>query len=164
MQLAMKQFFNLRTIIGALAFAAFLLCGVLVFILLARPFAFQPELAPVSSALTLIPAPTSTPRNLPFISTTETPISEPSPTPLPGEIAVGLYVQITDTGGDGLRLRPEPGLASQPIALGYDTEIFQVVDGPRPLDNRIWWLLVSPYDASRSGWAVADYLTVISPP
>lgn len=160
----MKQLVNLRTFVAALAFAALLLCGTLVFILLARPFAAQPDLAPVSSALTLIPAPTSTPRDLAPTPSPETPISEPSPTPLPGEIAVGLYVQITGTGGDGLRLRPEPGLGSQPIALGYDTEIFKVIDGPRPLDGRTWWLLVSPYDAARSGWAVADYLTIISPP
>jgi hypothetical protein len=139
-------------------------CVTLVLILLARPSVVQPDLAPVSSALTLIPAPTSTPRDLASTPTAENPVSEPSPTPLPGEIAVGLYVQISGTGGDGLRLRPEPGLGSQPIALAYDTEIFQVTDGPRPLDDRVWWLLVSPYDAARSGWAVADYLTVISPP
>ncbi len=164
MQLAMKQLINLRTIIAALAFAALLLCGTLVFILLARPFAAQPDLAPAPAALTMIPAPTSTPRDIAPTPTLEPPILEPSPTLLPGEIAVGLYVQITGTGGDGLRLRPEPGLGSQPIALGYDTEIFQIMDGPRQLDNRTWWLLVSPYDAARAGWAVADYLTVISPP
>jgi hypothetical protein len=160
----MKPLINLRTSIAALAFAALLLCGTLVFILLARPFAAQPDLVPASAALTLIPAPTSTPRDLAPTQTSETPISDPSPTPMPGEIAIGLYVQITGTGGDGLRLRPEPGLGSQPIALGYDTEIFQVVDGPRQLDGRTWWLLVSPYDAARSGWAVSDYLTIISPP
>lgn len=160
----MKQLFNLRTIIAALVFAALLLCGTLVFILLARPFAAQPDLASVSSALTLIPAPTSTPRDLAPTPALETQLAVSSPTPLPGEIAIGLYVQITGTGGDGLHLRPEPGLGSQPIALGYDTEIFQVVDGPRQLDGRTWWLLVSPYDVARSGWAVADYLTIISQP
>ena len=160
----MKRIINFRTIVGALAFAALLLCGTLAFMLLARPAVLQPDLTPVSSALTLIPAPTSTPRLTPLTPAAETPIPLPSPTLLPGQIAPGVYVQITGTGGDGLRLRPEPGLSGQPIALGYETEVFQVIDGPRLLDDLTWWLLVSPYDVARSGWAVADYLTVISPP
>jgi len=158
----MKQLINIRTIIAALAFAALLLCGTLVFILVARPVASRTELSAVTPALTLIPAPTSTPHLLAFPPSLEN--MAVTSTPLPGEIAVGVYVQIDGTGGDGLHLRLEPGLNNQPIALGYDTEIFQVLDGPRQVNGRTWWLLASPYDAARSGWAVEDYLAIISSP
>lgn len=160
----MKQLINIRTIIAALAIAALLLCGTLVFILLARPLTPQTDLVAVTPALTLILAPTSTPRTLASMPSSGSQELSPTPTPLPGEIVVGVYVQIDGTGGDGLHLRLEPGLISQPLALGYDTEIFQVLDGPRQVDGRTWWLLVSPYDAARSGWAVEDYLAVISSP
>jgi hypothetical protein len=45
--------------------------------------------------------------------------------------------------------------------LGYESEVFLVTDGPKNADGYIWWYLTAPYDESRSGWAVADYLAPI---
>ena len=55
--------------------------------------------------ITLIPGPTSTPRIAP------NPTHDPAmgtATPLPGEIALNTYVQISGTDGEGLRIRSEP--------------------------------------------------------
>ncbi len=111
--------------------------------------------------ITLIPGPTSTPRIVP------TPTLDPAmatATPIPGEIAIYGYVQISGTGGDGLRVRSEPGLAGEQLFLGFDTELFQVTDGPVESDGYTWWYLLAPYDPTRSGWAVADFLEVVETP
>lgn len=111
--------------------------------------------------ITVIPGPTSTPRIAP--SPTHDPVMGTA-TPLPGEIAVNTYVQITGTDGDGLRLRSAPGLDSEPQFLGFDTELFQVTDGPVEADGYTWWYLLAPYDETRSGWAAADFLSYIEAP
>jgi hypothetical protein len=83
---------------------------------------------------------------------------------LPGAFGLGVYVQITGTGGDGLRLRSGPGLNDAQLFLGYDAEVYQIVDGPIQADGHTWWKLTAPYDATRTGWAVQDFLTVIPSP
>ncbi len=113
-----------------------------------------------AAALTIIPAPTSTPSLVP------TPASSPIPSPLPSgdRITIGAYVQISGTDGQGLRLRAEPGLNGKLLFLGYDAEVYQVRDGPRQADGYTWWYLVAPYDEKRAGWAAADFLTLLSTP
>jgi len=115
---------------------------------------------PPVAALTILPAPTSTP------SPTPTPALAATPSPAaPGQgIAIGAYVQISGTGGQGLRLRAAPGLDAALLFLGYDAEVYQVRDGPRQADGYTWWYLVAPYDEGRAGWAAADFLSVLSTP
>jgi hypothetical protein len=115
-----------------------------------------------SADLTIIPGPTSTPRTLnkptidpAFLGTT---------TPLPGVIAINLYVQITGTEGEGLRFRSEPSLNGKPLFMGFDAEVFKVKDGPSEADGYTWWYLVANYDETRSGWAAANYLVVVPYP
>ena len=181
----MKNILNIKVILGALILASVLLCATLVYILwagqaahLADPSAVaspapaalaqaNQALGPVSAALTLIPAPTSTPRYA--VPTLTPPLPAASsfvvtPTPLPGTFAVGAYVQISGTEGQGLRLRAQPGLNNPPLFLGYDSEAFLVTDGPQQADGHTWWYLTAPYDQTRSGWAVQDYLSVIPSP
>jgi hypothetical protein len=55
-------------------------------------------------------------------------------------------------------LRVEPGLDSQVRLLGLETEVFQVTDGPQEVDGFTWWYLVAPFDETRNGWAVSNYL------
>ncbi|MEW6180050.1 MAG: SH3 domain-containing protein [Chloroflexota bacterium] len=76
-------------------------------------------------------------------------------------IGIGVYVQISGTGGDGLRLRREPGINSEVLFLGYESEVFKVVEGPREADGFTWWYLTAPYDEKRSGWAASSFLRVI---
>ncbi|NOY98253.1 MAG: hypothetical protein GXP40_03475 [Chloroflexi bacterium] len=112
--------------------------------------------------LTIIPGPTSTPRVTP--TPTPDPAMVGTVTPEPGTIAVGGYVQIAGTDGDGLRLRATAGLDGEPLFLGYDAEVFQVRDGPQIADNYTWWYLVAPYDETRAGWAASDFLEAIPSP
>jgi hypothetical protein len=159
----MREIFTLRVLLGALAIGLILTCVTLIYIVAARPALPEADAAP--RALTRIPAPTSTPYTFtPTAELAATLVPQASATPLPGAIGVGGYVQISGTGGDGLRLRASPGLDAPLLFLGYDTEIFQVTDGPVERDGRVWWALVSPYDPARSGWAVQDYLTPFEVP
>jgi len=117
-----------------------------------------------TAVITLIPAPSLTP--IIVIPTKDQPTSTAtSQVPVPtGGIAIGIYVKISGTNGDGLNLRTAPGTASPIRFLGMDDEVFQVKDGPKQVDNLIWWFLQAPYDTTRNGWAAANYLTVIQNP
>jgi hypothetical protein len=111
-----------------------------------------------NAIFTVIPAPTAT-----VILPTEV---IPTPTLSPeeiesGKIQIDIMVQITGTEGAGLRLRAEPGVSAAPIVLGKDGEEFLVKDGPSHKDGFNWWKLESQKDASRTGWAAADYLAVV---
>lgn len=117
---------------------------------------------PVTAVLNVLSAPTATP--LPPTPTSTPPATPTIPAPPSGEIAIGGYVQITGTGGNGLRLRSAAGLEQPMRLLGAEDEIFLVLDGPQELDGYEWWYLEGPYDASRSGWAVANYLEAIQGP
>jgi len=171
----MKRLINGKMLIGALATASVLMCVSLTVILLQYP-ATSPDpltgsgqgLQPAGygqAAMTVIAAPTSTP-NLGLAPTLTVPTAAPTiiPTPIPGAIGIGAFVQITGTEGQGLRLRGGPGLGNDQLFLGYDSEVYQVVDGPVDADGHTWWKLTAPYDVTRTGWAVQDYLTVIQSP
>lgn len=128
---------------------------------------FTPAPQPADSGfapaeLTVIPAPTSTPLLAPTV--TPDPLLVGTPTLPAGVIAVGAYVQISGTLGDGLRLRSLPSLTGDPLFLGEDAEVFLVKDGPVEANGYIWWYIVAPYDTSRAGWAAANFLTVVPPP
>jgi hypothetical protein len=86
------------------------------------------------------------------------------PSPPPGEVAVGAAVQVIGTGGDGLRLRSEPGLQAEVKYLGLEGEIFTVDDGPVLADSYTWWFLIAPYDETVRGWAVSNYLKAVPNP
>jgi len=158
-----KAIFRPSVIFGAVILAASLLC-ILIFILwLTRPGPL-PAQSP-TAVLNVIPAPTNT-----AVVNTPTPSSEPQPTrlvpPAQGgeEISVGAFVQISGTGGDGLRLRSEPSLQGDVNFLALEAEVFLVENGPRLNDEYTWWFLSAPYDPSVQGWAVANYLLVVQNP
>lgn len=160
----MKDLFNIKVILGALVTASVLLCGSLAAILFSKTPSTRSDNDTPAAVLTILPAPSSTPRISTSTPNPASPTPEASPTLLPGQIAIGVYVQISGTDGEGLRLRPLPGLDNQPLFLGYDAEVFLVMDGPQEADDLIWWFLSAPYDPQRTGWAAEDYLTTISPP
>ncbi len=111
-----------------------------------------------TAAIIVIPAPSST-------ATPDLALATPTGTPPPevtGGIAVGMYVQIIGTNGEGLRLRTGPGITNEPRFLGMDAEVFKVQEGPKIADGYTWWYLVAPYDENRSGWAASDYLGLVS--
>ncbi|MGE5641851.1 MAG: hypothetical protein ACM3Y8_02465, partial [Byssovorax cruenta] len=113
-----RQLFNKWVILGAFLLAGFLLLITAVSIGLTSArqnsgVGFTP------AEITVIAAPTST-SSAPATAT----IDPFAPTPAPTGIALGNYVQISGTEGEGLRIRSEPGLNGEFEFLGYDSEVF----------------------------------------
>jgi len=153
-----RQLFNKWVILGALGLAALLtlITAISIGLTTARQ---NGEIGFAPADLTVIPAPTST------SSAPPTPTIDPfAPTAAPTGVAIGNYVQIAGTNGEGLRIRSDPGLNGNFEFLGYASEVFIVQDGPREVDGFVWWYLVAPYDETRNGWAAADFLSYIPAP
>jgi hypothetical protein len=153
-----REIFNRWVILGALLLAGMLL--LMTAIAVGLTSARRPsDVGFVPADVTVIPAPTGTSGAPP------TPTIDPFASPTsPAGIAIGNYVQITGTEGQGLRIRAEPGLAGEFQFLAYDAEVFVVQDGPREVDGYVWWYLSAPYDETRVGWAAADFLSYIPAP
>jgi hypothetical protein len=117
--------------------------------------------------LNIIPASSITPTTLASPTLPVEVIETPSATPAPaaaGEITQGQLVEIFGTGGDGLRLRVQPGLSAAIAFLGVESEVFDVAGGPQEADGYQWWFLRNPYNTEKTGWAVSIYLRPISTP
>jgi hypothetical protein len=157
MKIDLRNVLSPRAMFGAVLIAVALLILTFVWIIWTAPP--PPVAGNIIAIQTVIPAPTGTPINLP----TQTPVPI-TPTLDPNQIAVGVYVQISGTGGDGLRIRSAPGLTSAQLFLGLDSEVFTVQEGPRELDGYTWWYIIAPYDQARAGWAASNFLKVVPPP
>ncbi len=156
--MTINQIFNRWVILGALLIAGLLLLITAISIGFTSPLQ-SPTIGFVPANLTVIAAATVTSNAPP------TPTIDPfAPTLVPTGVAIGNYVQITGTDGEGLRIRSEPGLDSEPRFLGFDSEVFIVQDGPVVLDGYVWWYLVAPYDETRVGWAASEFLSYIPSP
>ena len=146
---------------GMLATVVSLLSGG--FVRAARMSSLQP-----TPAVTIIAVPTATSTLLPStVTPTLLPTSTAQATQDPGAaqaIRVGMLVEVFGTETEGVRIRQGPGLASEMKFLGLDSEVFQVVEGPAEMDGFVWWSLQNPYDLSKAGWAVADFLRPLSTP
>jgi hypothetical protein len=94
------------------------------------------------------------------------PTFDPNATPEfdPNTIHIDGYVQISGTGIDGLRIRSAPGLNTNTVFRGEESEVFLVKDGPQEADGYTWWYVVASYDETRAGWAAADFLAVVPSP
>ena len=153
-----RELVNKWVILGALGLAGLLLLitAVAIGLTSARQSA---DVGFAPADVTVIPAPTGTSGAPP------TPTIDPFATPTsPAGIAIGNYVQINGTEGQGLRIRAEPGLGGEFQFLAYDSEVFVILDGPREVDGYVWWYVSAPYDETRVGWAAADFLTYIPEP
>jgi hypothetical protein len=154
-----SSFLNRWVILGALGFAALLTVITLIIIGWTKP-RVAPDVGFVPADLTMIPAPTHT------VIAPPTPTIDPNATPTlaPGVIGIGGYVQISGTEGQGLRIRATAGLNGETVFRGEEAEVFTVKDGPQVVDGHTWWYLIAPYDATRAGWAAADFLAVVPSP
>ena len=141
-----QQIFSRKVLLAGLLLGIFLVVASVAFILIVRPRGPDTSGAPMAAALTVIPAPTSTPRTLPPTITFQPPTPTQPPTPAPGEFGTGVYVQVT-IGEDALRVRVAPGLSADILFLALDAEAFLIEDGPREADGYTWWYLTAPYDA-----------------
>ncbi|HEX2978641.1 MAG TPA: hypothetical protein VHO48_00100 [Anaerolineaceae bacterium] len=158
----LKSFLNIWSIGGGLILAVVLIGGFMLGMTLLRP---PRGVAALPTAVqTVIAAPTYTPVVvIPTVEVSPTPTQASVP-PSNDAVALGSYVQVLGTGGAGLRLRSDPTTASSMRLLALDSEVFVVKDGPRDADGFTWWYLENPYDTSKGGWAVSNFLTVIQKP
>jgi hypothetical protein len=155
----MKNILTPKVFLASLVIASVLFCSTFVYILVERPALADSNITSGTSGWTIIPALTSTPRPLPATFTPLPPTPKPTSSPEPGQLAVGVFVQ-PETGGDGLRIHTLPGLDT-PFFTAFDSEVFQVADGPQQADGYTWWFLSASYDTNRTGWAAQDFLVVI---
>ena len=89
-----------------------------------------------------------------------------SPTAIPeeeliGQMRVGGYVIVANTGGSGVRIRPGPRRSgSDEVNVAEEDTIFLVLDGPMADQNQedyIWWN-VRRLDDGSEGWVVEDFI------
>ena len=159
----LRGLLNLWVVVGAVSVALMLLSSTLLLLWLTRPEHTAEGLVTVE--VNVIPVPTASQvLNTPPPKLDLTPTLPVPPSPLPGILAMGAYVQVSGTGGDGLRLRTLPSLESDVLFLAIESEVLQVRDGPHQEDGYTWWYLVAPYDETRYGWAVSNYLVVVQNP
>ena len=156
----MKKSFNLLVVLIGLLLAIGL-CAVVAAIINGFKPASSVAAAP-TAILTIIPAPSATPSPAPEEAASAT--ATPKGGVGPDGIAQGMYVQISGTGGDGLKMRSAPGVKSDTIFLGMEAEVYLVKDGPKLSDGYTWWYLEAPYDSTRAGWAASKYLTIVASP
>ena len=155
MNIDLNSILTPRVFWGILSLALFFLLLAFGWIVWTAPPA--PQAGNFLAAQTVIPAPTGTALFLATATLEAQPLAE-------GEIGLSGYVQIKGTDGQGLRLRSDAGLSTDQLFLGFDSEVFQVKDGPRFKDGHTWWYLVAIYDDSRAGWAAEDFLGYIPAP
>jgi hypothetical protein len=160
---SIRGWVNVKVVFGGIIFAVCVFTILLGVLWSAR--AQNIRLAPSTALLSVIDLPTSTP---PIPVATPTPTQAPTSEqqePLPmGVIKIGDYVQVTGTGGDGLRLHETAGVTGKVNYVAIDTEVFKVKDGPIDADGYIWWELQDPYTDNVVGWGVTNYLAVFQNP
>lgn len=150
-------------IVGAILVALVLSVGL--WLLLNATRGDMHRVGPATAVLNVIEVPYAT--MTPIIPTQTSDVTSSSdvpPSPPPGDISLGITVQITGTGGDGLRLRSSPGLDGKVLYLGFEGEVFQVLEGPQEADGYTWWYLSAPYDEKVQGWAVSNFISVLQIP
>jgi hypothetical protein len=76
---------------------------------------------------------------------------------VPTEVAIGIYVQVGDTGGSDLSFRAGPSTNHTRLKVIAEGAVLKVLDGPVEADGYVWWQLQDVSDGM-VGWAVADYL------
>jgi hypothetical protein len=160
----LRRIFSALGSLPVLLSAAGMSCLVLALVFITSGVFFPSSTLPdPASALTVIPGLTSTPY-VPTATPTQAPTqSSEEAGPLPGVLGIGATVQISGTEGSGLNIREQPGLNTGIRFVALDSEVFTVGDGPREADGFVWWYLLTPLDEDRSGWAAADFLSVVVP-
>jgi hypothetical protein len=162
MQSFLRTVFTPWVVVGAFVFALLLSLVFILALWTTRPEA--PSLSASTAVMNVIRVPTSTPTPTPaVVEATETPSPE-EPLEETGTIVIGAVVEVSGTGGTGLRVRLGPGLGQGVRFLADESEEFVIQDGPIELDGYTWWNLASPTSEDRAGWAVEDYLRVKQSP
>jgi len=155
----MRWYINPIVIGGAILLTLLLFVLVFSIVWLSRPAKTQS--GQTTAVLNVIRLPTATQTHTPQPGLVATNTPQP-----PGDstIVTGGYIKITGTGGDGLRLRLEPGLKGQIQFVAAENEIFLVENGPQESDGYTWWYLIGVKNETVRGWAVSDFIQAIQYP
>lgn len=135
--------------------------GIIYLILLFTGLTYRQALALTPQAnITIIPAILVPTIDADFLIISATPTQSVN---LTGDEQLNLesFVQITGTGGNGLRLRTNPGTDADVNFIAAELEVFKIMGGPIQTGDYTWWQLIAPYDETRQGWAASDFLRVI---
>jgi hypothetical protein len=98
------------------------------------------------------PTPVMIQSTLVSLPSTSTPVPA-----VPQEIAIGVYVKVSGTGGGDLSFRAGPGTNYARLKIVAEGTVLKVLDGPSEADGYVWWQLQDVSDGT-VGWGVADYL------
>ena len=161
MKIEPGRIFTFRFFVSAFIVAAILFVLLLIWINWSAPPA--PDPSNLAAIVTIVPMPTFTPQAA-ATPTFDPYAPTPTPTLMPGQIGLGAFVQISGTQGEGLRIRSEPGLAGKQLFLGFDTEVYVVLDGPTEQDGYTWYKVAAINDETRLGWAASNFLTLTTSP
>jgi hypothetical protein len=86
-------------------------------------------------------------------------------TPTPIGITQGATVAVTGVDDQQLNVRDVAGVTGSSILFRADEgEQFIISDGPLQADGFTWWQIQDAAAPSRTGWAVSNYLNVVSLP
>jgi hypothetical protein len=106
-----------------------------------------------------VPA-TATPYVAPTIS--PTPAPTPFPTPAQGQIGVGTFVRVVETGPDGLNFRKDPARTGQRLRGLPEGGVYPVVGGPVQADGITWFQLRDK--DGMVGWGSSAFLRLAPKP
>lgn len=109
------------------------------------PFSF----APSPTALAVLPSAT------PAIG-----LLTPAPEAL--ELRVGATIEVIDVGTAGLNVRDGAGTAFRVQFIAREGSRFEVIGGPEEANDFTWWQLRGVENPDQTGWAVADFLSVVA--
>ncbi len=146
---------------GAILF--FVLFGLFVFMALNR-LAIQQSIQNTPQAQITILSDAAIPTLDTGLLTGVTPTATIDPSVMNGTgLIVGKYIQISGTGGSGVNVRLTPNLNGEASFVAQESEVFLIIGGPTSQDGYTWWQISTPYDQSRQGWAVDQYMHIIDP-
>ena len=120
---SLRNWLSFKVILAGIVFAVFVFAVLLAILWSARAYTITQT--PASALLNIVVAPTQT---VPAPVMTSTPTMEPTSPhgePLPsGDIEIGEYVQVTGTGGDGLRLHTTARVSSEVHYIAIEERVF----------------------------------------
>lgn len=76
----------------------------------------------------------------------------------PNALDIGAAVRVVNVGEQELNIRSRPGIDDSSILFRAAAgTMFQVIGGPRPADDFVWWQIQDPL-LKLKGWAAENYL------
>ncbi len=158
-----RAWLNWKVIFGGILFAVIVFATLIAILVSSR--AKDITQVPATAMLSVIEAPTATsPAQVKTATPGSTPQSTQSGANSGGNFTIGNFVQVSGTGGNGLRLHESAGVSSPVKYIALEAEVFTVKDGPVEADGYSWWLLEDPYTENATGWGAANYLVLVKNP